>query len=92
MLEGRGRLPSRLALVRQTLEANPRVIREMEPVIGVSKLADSSIKLCIRPWVKIPDYVPAGGEINQAVVTRLREAGIRIPPPQQEVRVINTAA
>jgi small conductance mechanosensitive channel len=81
-----------IALVRQTLEANPRVIREMEPVIGVSKLADSSIKLCIRPWVKIPDYVPAGGEINQAVVTRLREAGIRIPPPQQEVRVISTAA
>jgi small-conductance mechanosensitive channel len=37
--------------------------------------------------VAVPDYAPARGEIYQAVVERLRAAGIEIPFPQREVRL-----
>ena len=81
-----------IALVRETVLANDRVLKEMEPVIGVAKLADSSVTLAIKPWVKLPDYGPAVAELNQAILDRCRADGIRIPAPQREVRLINAAA
>ena len=57
--------------------------------LGTSVLGDSAITIAIKPWVKIADYVPAQAEINKAVIERFREAGIEIPFPQREVRILN---
>ena len=81
-----------LELARQIIAASPRVVKELEPVIGVSKLEDSSVIIAIKPWVKLPDYGPAVAELNQALIDSYRSAGIRIPVPQREIRMINTAA
>ncbi|MBI3881312.1 MAG: mechanosensitive ion channel [Verrucomicrobia bacterium] len=85
-------LNAALTAVRQVVEANVRVLKDFPPVIGVSTLADSSINLSVRPWVKVPDYGPAGAEINQAIVDRFRAANISIPFPQREIRILSGAA
>ena len=69
-----------------------RMLRSPDPVIAVSALADSSINLCARPWVKVPDYAPASGEIKQAMVEAFRAHGISIPFPQRDVRLLERAA
>jgi small conductance mechanosensitive channel len=79
------------AIVRRVLAANPRVLTEPAPVVGVTMLADSSINIAIRPWIKVGDYVLAQGEINQAIAEQLRAASISIPFPQREVRLLNGA-
>ena len=79
------------AIVRSVLSANPRVLKEPAPVVGVTLLADSSINIAIRPWTKVDDYIPAQVEINQAVAEQLRAANISIPFPQREVRLLNNA-
>jgi small conductance mechanosensitive channel len=71
------------------LSANPRVLKEPAPVVGVAMLADSSINIAIRPWIKVDDFVPAQAEINQAIAEELRAANISIPFPQREVRLLN---
>ena len=76
-------------IVRGVLSANPRVLKEPVPVVGVTMLADSSINIAIRPWVQVPDYIAAQAEINQAVAEQLRAANISIPFPQREVRLLN---
>ncbi|MCW5623072.1 MAG: hypothetical protein KIS79_18315, partial [Burkholderiales bacterium] len=60
--------------------------------IAVTALADSSIELCARPWVKVPDFVPAGGEIKQAIVEAFRAHAIAIPFPQREIRLLSGGA
>ena len=79
------------AIVRRVLSANPRVLKEPVPIVGVTLLADSSINLAIRPWIKVDDYIPAQVEINQAVAEQLRAANISIPFPQREVRMLSSA-
>jgi small conductance mechanosensitive channel len=79
------------AIVRRVLSANPRVLKEPVPIVGVTLLADSSINLAIRPWTKVDDYIPAQVEINQAVAEQLRAANISIPFPQREVRMLSSA-
>jgi small conductance mechanosensitive channel len=76
-------------IVRRVLGANPRVLKEPAPVVGVSLLADSSINIAIKPWVKVEDFGPARAEVNQAIAEELRAANISIPFPQREVRLLN---
>ena len=81
-----------LGVVNRILAGNARVVKDPAPVVGTAALADSSINLAIKPWVKLADYVPAQAEINKAVIEHFREAGITIPFPQREVRLLNVAA
>jgi small conductance mechanosensitive channel len=80
-----------LALVRDTLRANPRVLRDVEPVIGVTLLADSSVQIAAKPWVAVGDFNAAASEINQAILVAFRSADIAIPFPQREVRLVAAA-
>jgi small conductance mechanosensitive channel len=81
-----------ISLAREVVLANPRVLKDMAPVIGVSSLGDSAAILSVKPWVGLPDFGPAGAELYQALINRFLAAGIRIPSPQREVRVINAVA
>lgn len=81
-----------LATIDEILRANPRVLQEPAPVVGVQQLADSSVTLCVSPWVAVPDYVAASGEINKAILETFRAKGIAIPFPQHEVRMLGGSA
>lgn len=85
-------LNAALAVVADVLRQNPRVLKEPAPVIRVVTLADSSINIQVGPWVNVPDYIAAGGEVNKAIVEAFRMRSIAIPFPQREVRLLNPAA
>lgn len=79
-----------LSLVREILAANPRVLKEPAPIIGVTQLGDSSVTIAIKPWVSIDHFVSTGPEINQAVLERFRAQHIEIPFPQREIRMLHS--
>jgi small conductance mechanosensitive channel len=80
-------LDQALATIRELLKANPRVLKELTPPTQVVRLAES-VAIGVFPWVNIPDYGPAGGEINKAIVEAFRARGIVIPPPRRDVRIV----
>jgi small conductance mechanosensitive channel len=75
-------------VVNEVLLGNAKALREPPPVIQVAALADSSVALAVKPWVKTGDFAAASGEINLALVQAFRGHGIVIPPPLQEVRLL----
>jgi small conductance mechanosensitive channel len=77
-----------LNAVRRTVTANPRVLQDPAPVIGINLLGDSSIYISVKPWVAIADYVPAQAELYQAIVEEFRTDHIQIPFPQREIRML----
>lgn len=77
-----------MALVEGILRDNPQVLRDPEPVVRVLSLADSSVILAVKPWVKADDFLDTAGQINQAILEAFRGQGIVIPFPQREVRVL----
>ena len=76
------------AVIRELVLANPRVLRDPAPAIGVAALAESAIQIAVKPWVSVEDYADVGGELNVAIVDACRRRGISIPFPQREVRLI----
>jgi len=78
-----------LGLVRRILDANPRVLKDPASGVGIRLLGDSSINLAVTPWAKMPDVGPAQTELYQAIVEQFGAAGIQIPFPQREVRMLS---
>ncbi len=72
-------------IIRAVLDADERILDDPAPVVRVGELADSSVNLQVRPWVKTEDYWPARTELLEIVKIKFDEAGISIPFPQQHV-------
>jgi small conductance mechanosensitive channel len=80
-----------LSALHEVVLGNARVLKEPAPVVQVVRLDDSAVTLCAKPWVKVPEYVAASGELNRQVLETFRGRGIVIPFPQREVRLLGTA-
>jgi len=80
-----------LATVQEVLRANASILQEPAPLVQVAKLADSSVNIGVRPWVKVPDYATVVGELNRSLLETFRARDIRIPFPQREVRLLGKA-
>ncbi|GLX84874.1 mechanosensitive ion channel protein [Thalassotalea loyana] len=80
-----------LAQTRQILAdvvaKDERILKDQDVTIGVSELADSSVNLVVRPWVKSGDYWPVYFDLLENIKTALDEAGIEIPYPHMSVQV-----
>ena len=80
-----------LGVARETilrlLNADPRVLKDPAPVVGVAELADSSVNFVVRPWCKKEDYWDLRFDLNRALKEELEKAGCSIPFPQQDVHM-----
>src|ERR1700722_1505818 len=81
-------LSGALALIDEILRNNSRILTEPAPVVRTMQLGDWSVTIGVKPWVKVPDYGPATGEINRAILEVFRSRGVIMPVPQREVRVL----
>lgn len=76
-------------ILSKMLEDDPRVLKDPAPTIGVVELADSSINIAVRPWVKKEDYWGLFFDMTENVKYKFDEANISIPFPQRDVHVYN---
>lgn len=70
--------------------SDPRILQEPEehcPFVGIDALADSSVDLVVRVWVKTSDYWPMYYQGQQALYDMFCREGINIPYPQTVVHV-----
>lgn len=75
--------------VRDTLmsiiDADNRILREPAPFIELGALADSSVNITVRVWVKTSDYWSVHFDMNKNVYATFNEKGISFPFPQLTV-------
>ena len=64
-----------------------RILTDPAPTVAVAELADSSVNLVFRPWVKTAEYWDVRFDLTERIKNRLDEAGISIPFPQQDVHL-----
>ena len=64
-----------------------RILADPAPAVAVAELADSSVNLVFRPWVKTADYWDVRFDLTEKIKNGLDEAGISIPFPQRDVHL-----
>ena len=76
-------------LLNEIINSDPGVLKDPAPTILVLDLADSSINLAVRPWVKAADYWTVRSDLLQAIKERFESNGITIPFPQRDLHIID---
>ena len=82
-------LPRVLAAVHDVVSRNARVLKDPAPVVGVSQITESGIRIGIEPWVRVVDVGTADAEIYSALVHEFRASRIDLKQWRQEVRLVN---
>jgi len=79
-------------ILQRLVDADERILKDPEPVIAVSELADSSVNFVCRPWVKKEDYWAVRWDLTEKVKLAFDEAGISIPYPQRDIHLYQEGA
>jgi len=77
-------------VMRAIVTEDSRILPDPAPQIAVSELADSSVNLVVRPWVKKEDYGPMKFDLTRKIKEAFDENGIEIPFPQRTVHMMAT--
>ena len=71
--------------VRRILAADKRILDSPEPFLALHALADSSVNIVIRVWVKSQDYWGVYFDMNRIIYSEFNKEGISFPFPQLTV-------
>ncbi|HHH46641.1 MAG TPA: mechanosensitive ion channel, partial [Thiotrichales bacterium] len=74
------------------LETDDRILEDPAPAISLGELADSSVNLNVRPWVKSSDYWPVRSDLLERIKNAFDAEGISIPYPQRDVHLYQEKA
>jgi small conductance mechanosensitive channel len=75
------------SIIKEIIDQDDRVLKDQEPVIVVSELADSSVNFTVRAWTSADDYWSFYFDTTEKVKKQFDAQGISIPFPQRDVHV-----
>jgi small conductance mechanosensitive channel len=78
-----------IALVQDVLRQFPEVVAQPAPSIGIKEFSDSSINIGYRYWAPTVKCGQISAGINLAIFKAFQKAGIEIPIPQREIRIVS---
>ncbi|MEX0921638.1 MAG: mechanosensitive ion channel domain-containing protein [Rhodovibrionaceae bacterium] len=76
-------------ILMELMQGDSRVLQSPEPQVLVTGLGDSSVDLSVRCWSSTGDYWGLLWDLNKASKELLEHAGITIPFPQRELRIVS---
>lgn len=68
--------------LKDILDKDDRILQEPLPVIVLASLADSSVNMTVRVWVKSENYWNVYFETNEKIYKEFNSLGINFPFPQ----------
>jgi len=71
----------------EIFKEDKRILTDPAYFVGLSEMADSSVNLTARAWVKGEDYWDVFFEINEKTYNSFNAEGISIPFPQMDVHL-----
>ena len=74
-------------VIKSLIDADERILKDPEPFIAVSELADSSVNFAVRTWVNAADYWGVFFDMTEGVKKAFDNEGVSIPFPQRDVHL-----
>ena len=74
-------------ILAEIQDREEKILKEDEVLIYVDNLADSSVQIGIRAWVKTDDYWPVRWKLLEEIKLTFDREGIEIPYPQIKVHM-----
>lgn len=75
-------------IIQNVIKDHSEILAEPAPAIVVNELADSSVNLSVKVWVKTPDYWSTKFALTEKIKIHFDQNGISIPFPQRDIHLI----
>ena len=75
------------AAILDVLKKDKRILKNPEPVVFVSSLADSAVVLTVRFWTHYSDMYAVAADLNELLYITLPKKKIHFPFPQMDVHI-----
>lgn len=77
-------------LIIETAQDNPRILDEPEPAVWITAFGERAVEHELRYWISDPEAGLGNiqGEVFLGIWDRFQDAGIRVPWPRQDVRLM----
>jgi small conductance mechanosensitive channel len=79
-------------LFYEVMAQHDKVLDDPAPAVKVNELGEYAVIFAVRPWVRREDYWTVYWDLTRSVKLAFDRAGIPVPKPQREVRVLEVAA
>ena len=82
-----------MAIMENTALANPRVLHQPAPEVFLKEFGDSGLLLELVIWISDPEegQLKLRSALNLAIWREFQAAGIEIPYPRHDIRVVDSA-
>lgn len=74
-------------IIGRILSEDERVLTDPEPLVALGELADSSVNINVRPWVKTEDFWTVHADLLERIKIAFDNEGVTIPFPQRDVHL-----
>jgi small conductance mechanosensitive channel len=81
----RGDVPRAESICAEILKNHPLVLEDPAPAIIVNELAEWSVELAVRPWVKTENYWTVLWDVNRQANDQFEAENISRPSPERQV-------
>jgi small-conductance mechanosensitive channel len=87
-------LPPALAILVAAAKKHPRALEDPAPTAAISRLGDNGIEIDLNLWIGDADQGQAllRSEIYLDIISGFRTAGIEIPFPKRDIRILQDPA
>ena len=75
------------AVLNKLIDEDERILKDPEPFVAVSQLADSAVEYDVKVWCNSSDYWGIYHDMQEKVKLTFDHEGISIPYPQREIHV-----
>jgi len=69
-------------LIFDLLSSEKHILKTPEPLVELNQLADSSVIVLVRAWVRAEEYWNVYFAVNKKIYENFNEKGINFPYPQ----------
>lgn len=76
-----------IRVAMKLMQGHKLILKDPAPAVVSTELADSSVNLQLRPWVKTDDYWTVKDDIQKGIHDAYLKEGIEIPFPQIDVHM-----
>ena len=79
-------------ILERLCREHPLTLDDPAPTVEVAELADSSVNLIVRPWVKTSDYWRVYWDMTRSIKEAFDAEGVSIPFPQRDVHLFQESS
>ncbi|HDO27727.1 MAG TPA: mechanosensitive ion channel [Bacteroidetes bacterium] len=75
------------AMILDLIKKDKRILADPQPFVALGEMADSSVNITVRAWVKGEDYWGVFFDMNEKFYKNADKNGLSIPFPQMDVHL-----